>query len=549
MTENRHMQVLPDSTGRRLHLAHHYELNYDGATGTFNVGDVVVGESSNVSATINRVIVVTSTAGTLLLTLSLADQDSDNSFTNNENLQVNAVTIALANGTGVATFAQSLTLESGDNSTNRAIVDEDGAIRITAAEGSPVVGAYGSARVSEASLLKSYDFTYSSLPVDFSIVSGSGASESYVSGSRAVLFSNPTTSGSSVSKTSNLYHKAPAGNGVFVQIGAAVGDAGKANVLRCWGMYDDTDGVFFRLSGSSFSFVVRENTTGVVQETVISQSAFNVDRVDGAGDSLNRSLLDHDPSKASIYWIEYKHLGAGSIRFGTWIGNKRITFHEAPFGNSQSDTWLGKASLPVRVEQVNEDTSASTSEFRFYGAAVFSDGEFIPEEHAQPVSYTLEDKLVTNDITALFTIKPSTTFQGRPNRRVGLLKTLLCSSVNNSDGITDSRLRVLMYSMATLSGSTFAAQPMPFSQSAFVIDTAGELSSSFLPVESFSRIANFTTKGTHTQDVSFLQNYQGSGLLLNADGTDNPITIAAQCTQPGVTASVDFTITWAEVVD
>lgn len=542
------MKVLPDSSGRPLYLVHHYELDYDGATGTFIIDDVVTGASSNVSAVVNRVITTDSQSGTLILTLALADQDSDAVFTNDEDLKVGGVVIAKANGVGTCTYQQSIAITSGDNPARAAIVDSQGAVRTTYPEGPIEFSAFGAARVSSKALIKNYDFTYDDLENDFYISSSAGASQSLVSASHAILFSNPTTSGSITKRTSHLYHKLPTGNGNLSIFGVLVGDMGKAGVQRCWGMFDNDNGLFFQLSGSSMSVVVRSNTTGTVVDTVISQSAWNKDVATGTQSAFNKSGITLNPSKPTMYWIDYKLTAGGSVRFGSYKGAERIVFHEHTCEDC-TDTMIGKQALPVRVEQENLDTSVSTSELRLYGASVSAEDEFHPEHFASPFSITKENTVVTNDLTSILTIKPSLTHKGFDNKIVALLKRIVVSAVDNSDGITPERVRVIFFTRPILSGSTYTAVPVPYGRSSMQADTAGVLSSSFLPLESVFRTGQWTVVGDSEIDVESFTSYHGANLLVMADGTVNPLNLSMQTTRTNATASVDLTLAWSEISD
>lgn len=545
------MPILPDSTGRRLFLSHHYELNYDAATGAFSVDDEITAVSSNIVAVVKKVIELTGTTGTLILTLSKADQDGDTVFTDGENLQVNAITIATANGVGFSVYNQNVAIAGGNNPDFRANVDEAGAVSVRYPEAPLVFSSYGGAKVSNSTLLKSYEFMQGGLTDQFTTISGSGASETFVSASRAVLLSNPTTSGANIQKISDMGHRVLAGSSNMAVLGILVGDTGKANVIRRWGLYDSEDGLFFQMSGSSLSVVHRSSTTGTKVDTVISQSSWNGDRLDGSQSEFNNSGIAIDVSKTHLFWVDYKHLGAGSARFGTWDGSSRVIMHEIVFGNTSTDSWMAKHTLPICVEQENEDTSISTSELRFYGASVTSNDEFIEQKLAKSFNFGVEDKLVTNTPTALFTIKPSLTHNGLRNLHVSLLKNLLYSSVDNSDGITDERVRIIIYSSSSLSGSSFDATPSPsrIHLSSMLADVSGTLSSSFLSVESDFRLCTVPTKGTSNLDISELTTYQNRPIIVKADDTVEPITFAAQTTRAGVTASVDLVTSWIEIPD
>ena len=119
MSNRRNISILPDSTVRKMMLRSHLELPYNGAGGnTFNVGDTVTGFDSGAIGTVGKAIVTDANTGVVILTLDSDTKDSDLAFTSGENLQVEASTIAQANGVGTDIYVQPMELVSTDNPDN-----------------------------------------------------------------------------------------------------------------------------------------------------------------------------------------------------------------------------------------------------------------------------------------------------------------------------------------------------------------------------------------------------------------------------------------------
>jgi hypothetical protein len=72
------------------------------------------------------------------------------------------------------------------------------------------------------------------------------------------------------------------------------------------------NGYFWEHNGTNFNVVKRSYVTGEQVDTVVSQSAWNYDRMDGTGSSS----IKIDPSNNQIFYMDQEWLGAGSVRMG-----------------------------------------------------------------------------------------------------------------------------------------------------------------------------------------------------------------------------------------
>jgi hypothetical protein len=547
MSDRRFIRVLPDSTGKRMLLSHHYELNYDNRTGLIVAGNIVIGNSSGVEATVTRVIETTATAGTLILHLATTAQDADLVFVDNEQLSIGGQVVALADGIGTDMFAQQMSIASHDNSQRGLKVGPEGAAFVRFPESPITFGPYGSVRTAESDLLSSYDFLYHNGEGAW-YRTGSIGTITMVSSSRAMLLSNPTTDGSLTRMITNLNHKQHPGVGTTATLAILVGDTGKNNVVRRWGPFDDNNGMFFQMSGSNVYVGRRSSSTGVPVDTLISQSAWSLDTLDGSRTVGNPSDDKLSLDTINMYWFSYKAVGGGSVHYGVFKNGERKVFHEENLVNTLPDSFLQTVSLPLRVEQENEGTSVSTSELRLYGGSVLSEGIFDVKEHSVYAEAHVENVEVTNTPTHLLSIRPKRTVNGFTNRAVLLIRETetLCLS-----GSTQQPVVILAYNNATLSGSTFSGSVKPFGLTHYSeVDKAGAFHPAWIPTADFFEAARSFVDGVEKLDVTTLMKYEAQRRIGN-DAVGNPlstISFAAKTPITGMTASVSFTIRWLEVV-
>ena len=84
----------------------------------------------------------------------------------------------------------------------------------------------------------------------------------------------------------------------------------KTNLRQRVGYFGVDNGIYLELDGSTLYMVERSITTGSLVEIRISQSQWNVDRLDGSGPSG----LTLDITKAQILWADIEWLGLGTVR-------------------------------------------------------------------------------------------------------------------------------------------------------------------------------------------------------------------------------------------
>ncbi|WP_404332362.1 hypothetical protein [Mesobacillus maritimus] len=176
-----------------------------------------------------------------------------------------------------------------------------------------------------------------------------------------------------------------------------------------WGMVDDENGAFFGQSVADGIFVAIRRA-GV--DTIIPQTSWNVDPLDGTGPSG----LTLDLALGNIFQITFTWYGYGVIEFNvvvqnpTTLAQEVVTVHRFRPAN---ETSLTDPNLPLRAQIENNGATAEVRNL-FVGGRQYSIlGKFNPE-----FRITSERRTVTVGIAGL----PVISFQRKPEFPAGSLR-------------------------------------------------------------------------------------------------------------------------------
>jgi hypothetical protein len=123
---------------------------------------------------------------------------------------------------------------------------------------------------------------------------------------------------------------------------SVVPGAQKTNQTKRWGIFDANNGYFFEADGVNTEVVIRSNTSGSIVNTMVVQSSWNLDKLDGTG----ASGANLDLSKHNIFYIEYAWHGGGKIRWGIYHDGRVIYCSSLGLGI------LGPGSIPPRATKL-----------------------------------------------------------------------------------------------------------------------------------------------------------------------------------------------------
>lgn len=129
--------------------------------------------------------------------------------------------------------------------------------------------------------------------------------------------------------------------------------------------YDLTlDGLWLESDGTNYKVVVSKR--GVA--TSVNQSSWNLDTMDGNGDSG----ITIDFSLTHILTIDYEWLGVGRVRFGFVVDGLIVYFHEILNANVGTGVYMLSPNQPIRAEI--RQSGAGSGTLQFICATIGSEG-------------------------------------------------------------------------------------------------------------------------------------------------------------------------------
>jgi hypothetical protein len=177
-----------------------------------------------------------------------------------------------------------------------------------------------------------------------------------------------------VRETTKVFSYQP-GKSLLVMNTFVMGTA-KANLRQRIGYYGAANGIYFERVGSALYMVERSSVTGAVVDTQVAQANWNQDTLDGSGGASNPSGITLDASKAQIFYIDVEWLGLGTVRTGFIIDGAFVPVHNFNHANLVNTTYITTASLPIRYEMKNLDTTSGASTLKQVCSTVISEGGY-----------------------------------------------------------------------------------------------------------------------------------------------------------------------------
>jgi hypothetical protein len=271
-----------------------------------------------------------------------------------------------------------------DQSTDTSLHDEDtdvhanvetdgsgkGRLLVSAISDEDSNDSFGRLRVSNLQTLFDSQFEYGKNDRFWDeTVTGAGASSTHLPDESSIRLRVGTVSGEIVQRRTRRYYRYQPGKSQNIILTGVLG-AGKANVRKRIGYFDDDNGVFFEQDGTTLYIVRRTNVTGTPVDNRVAQSSWNRDTLDGTGGSG----VTLDTSKANIYNIDLQWLGAGRIRYSVNIDGASIFAHEIDNANALTEVYMTTANLPITYEIENTGTAASQTDLIQICSTVQSEG-------------------------------------------------------------------------------------------------------------------------------------------------------------------------------
>lgn len=223
------------------------------------------------------------------------------------------------------------------------------------------------------------------------------------------------TANSSIQLTTTRTARGMSGTVQWIRCVIQLGDTGTTNNVRRWGAFDDNNGVFFQLSGTTLSVVTRKATS----DTAVASGSWN-----GTAFTLNTNVNSYDIifTASTVYFYV-----------------NSVLVHTASFPTA---TWSLSRTLPMRLQNTNSGGSTSNVSLKCRAITV----ERFGEEHSRPMY-----KNIAGNATTIC------------KRGSGTLHRLILNAPNTTGTIT-------MYDNTTASGTLIATLDMAKSSSIVDLD-------------------------------------------------------------------------------
>ena len=243
------------------------------------------------------------------------------------------------------------------------------------------IDAFGRLRTSEPFTTFDNSFRYSDNTLEWDTSISGSAQKNHLPSEASISMFCTTASGDAVIRETKKVFQYQPGKSLLI-MNTFVFAEGKTNLRQRVGYYGAENGIFLELNETTLNIVKRSSITSSVDDTKIPQQSWNIDPLDGTGPS--GVLLDI--TKAQILWTDMEWLGVGSVRVGFVINGQFIPVHIFHHANIIDSVYMTTASLPIRYEITNLDSTSSTSTMKQICSTVISEGGFTPRVHPRAAS-------------------------------------------------------------------------------------------------------------------------------------------------------------------
>jgi len=235
---------------------------------------------------------------------------------------------------------------------------------------SMAIDAFGRQRVSEPLTLFDSSHRYRDNGL-WATSTASGGTAVFSTNEGLVNLNVNTTSGSQVLRETFKVFSYQPGKSLLV-FNTFVMAPAQTNLRQRVGYFGTDNGIYLQLNNQTLSFVERSLVTGIVTESVVNQSAWNVDTLDGSGPSG----VVLDITKAQILFMDIEWLGEGTVRVGFIIDGVFLLCHKFNHANLITSTYITTASLPFRYEITNTGVTTNSSTLKQVCSTAISEGGY-----------------------------------------------------------------------------------------------------------------------------------------------------------------------------
>jgi len=329
------------------------------------------------------------------------------------------------------------------------------------------IDAFGRLRVASPEGLFDCQFTYDLQPLLYSPTTAeAGASVTHDTTNRQAVmtFDSTPTGGAAFMQTFDFFRYQPGKSQlVFLTFNCV---EGVADCLKFAGISDGTNGIEFRLNGTTPQVAILSGTS--TGNEFVDQSNWNLDRLNGAGGSANPSGLTLDVTKTQILVIDFQALYVGRVRIGFDIGGALVYVHQFVHANIDVAPYFQTANLPLRCGMTCTGTVSTT--LNFVCSSIISEGG---AEDSSGYAFTAGGAVTAGNgaRTHILSVRPKTTFNAITNRVKYVLDDIMLVVTGNNPVYWE-----LVLGQAISGTTTF--DDVNATYSAFEFNTAGTISGS-----------------------------------------------------------------------
>jgi hypothetical protein len=227
---------------------------------------------------------------------------------------------------------------------------------------------FGRTKISEAYTI--FDSTHRYQDNGFySDTTATGGTVTYNANQSTAYLNVSTASGSEVTRESFKVFPYQAGKSLQI-METFVFAPSQPNLRQRVGHFTRRNGFFLEYTQDGLFFVKRSDSTGNVIDIRVPQSEWNIDKLDGTGNS--DVLLD--PTKAQVMFSEMEWFGVGSTRMGFVIDGYFIIAHQFNHTNYEDTAYMTAGPQPIRHEITNLGATQVASSFKQIAASVILNG-------------------------------------------------------------------------------------------------------------------------------------------------------------------------------
>lgn len=286
------------------------------------------------------------------------------------------------------------------------------------------------------------DFLTNNLQLSFNIT-GSGSYNGTYHSTNSACTLNISGIGSVISQSRNYCVYQP-GKSLLIMMSGIIGFNSTASngCNGSVGYFDNNNGAFFNCQMVNYQNVPSVNLRNAGTDSIIIQSSWNIDKMDGTGSSH----LNLDFTKAQLFVIDMEWLGVGRVRYGFYAYGTIHYCHQITNINMLSFTpYTQNNNLPIRY-QVSSTSSTNYAYITQICSTVISEGGYNPI--GRPFVMNTPSLTVTQSELPFLAIRG-----GGVNYNHQIILPTSLSIVNTgSNDITNYRLRLYRDGTATFAG-------------------------------------------------------------------------------------------------